>query len=190
MLSRVSALARSGRILLLLAWMALLTYWSSQGNLPIDAPPVAGLLHNVQHKVAHLCAFGLLGLLAWWAFDGLPRSWLLAVLLVSAFGASDEWHQSFTPGRRAAVDDWALDTLSAALAVFVWSCLRASRLHVRLRPLAPVAISAMFLVGVVLAVRPSVSRTELEWHTAAHAAIDVARSTRDVARQIRSTVLG
>ena len=177
-------------MLLLVAWMALLTYWSSQGNLPIDAPPVAGLLHNFQHKVAHLCAFGLLGLLARWAFDGLPRPWLLAVLLVGAFGASDEWHQSFTPGRRSAIDDWALDTLSAALAVFVWSRVRASRVHVRLRPLVPVAVGAMFLVGVVLAARPSISRSTVEWHTAAHAAIDVARSTRDVARQLRSTVLG
>ena len=35
------------RVVVLLAWMALITYWSSQGSLPIDAPDVANLLHNL-----------------------------------------------------------------------------------------------------------------------------------------------
>ncbi|HEV7386525.1 MAG TPA: VanZ family protein, partial [Phenylobacterium sp.] len=43
----------------------------------------------------------------------------------SVFGATDEYHQSFTAGRRAAVDDWLMDTASAALAVYVWWRLRA-----------------------------------------------------------------
>jgi hypothetical protein len=151
-------------------------------------------LHGLQHRFAHLIAFGVLGLLGRWAFGGWPRASLLAVLLVSVFGATDEWHQSFTPGRRAAIDDWVLDTASAAIALYVWARLRATRWHWRMRALAQLAVGVVFVLSVGLALRPSLPRpTELNGTTlrgAAHAAMDFARSTRDVARQIRSTVAG
>jgi len=179
---------RAARLIALLSWMVLITYWSGQGTLPIDQPNVANVFHGLQHRIAHLIAFGLLGLLARWAFDGLPRASLLAVLLVSVFGATDEWHQSFTPGRRAAIDDWAVDTASAALALYIWSRVRGSQWHVRIRQLAPVAVAAVFILGVGLAVRPSL--TQPTGSTLRNAALDFARSTRDVARHIRSTVAG
>src|SRR5712691_3684752 len=179
---------RAARLIALLSWMVLITYWSGQGTLPIDQPNVANVFHGLQHRIAHLIAFGLLGLLARWAFDGLPRASLLAVLLVSVFGATDEWHQSFTPGRRAAIDDWAVDTASAALAIFIWSRVRRTRWRAPVRQLAPIAVAAVFILGVGLAVRPSL--TQPTGSTLRNAALDFARSTRDVARQIRSTVAG
>ena len=51
-------------------------------------------------------------------FSGWP-AWL-AVLIVSAFGVTDEWHQSFVPGRDCDVFDWLSDTLGAALAVILY----------------------------------------------------------------------
>src|SRR5947199_2478470 len=132
--------------------MTLLTFWSGQSNLPIDHPPISILLHGFQHRVAHLAAFGLLALLARWAFDGWPRSALLAVVLTSAFGASDELHQTLTPGRRPAVDDWLVDTLAATLAMLlVWP-----RLQFRpslLRPLAPAVVAGLFVIGTFLGLR-------------------------------------
>jgi VanZ family protein len=181
---------RLERILLVLAWMALISYWSSQGSLPIDAPQIAQPLHNLQHRVAHVLVFGMLGLLARWAFDGLPRPWLLAVALVSVFGGLDEWHQSLTPGRRSAIDDWALDTAAASLAVFIRSRLSV-RFAIGLRALAPAVVLVVFALGVGLALRPTFpSSRGATLRNAAHTAIDLARTTRDVARQIRSTVLG
>jgi VanZ family protein len=185
---------RVARLIALISWMALITYWSGQGTLPIDQPNVANVFHGLQHRIAHVIAFGLLGLLARWAFNGLPRASLLAVLLVSAFGATDEWHQSFTPGRRAALDDWAVDTAAAALALYAWTRFRPTQWHARIRQFAPVAIAAVFVLGVGLAVRPSLNRpADLNTNTlrsAAHTALDFARSTREVARQLRSTVTG
>jgi VanZ family protein len=120
---------RIARVVALVAWMAMITYWSGQPQLPIDHPSVANILNGWQHRVAHLIGFSVLGLLARWTLDGAPRAALLAVLLASAFGATDEYHQSFTPGRRAAVDDWLVDTASATVAVYLWW-----RLRPRLRP--------------------------------------------------------
>jgi VanZ family protein len=187
---------RCARLIVLVGWMALITYWSGQGNLPIDQPDVANVFHGLQHRVAHLIAFGLVGLLARWAFDGLPRSTWIAVLLTSFFGATDEWHQSFTAGRRPAIDDWAFDTASAALAIYVWSRVRTTRWQQYLRSLAPVAVAAVFVFGIVLAVHPRTSLrstfSRASLHTisvrAADGALEIARSTRAVARNIRSSV--
>src|SRR5215471_4038095 len=150
-------LARAARILVLLAWMGLITYWSGQRTLPIDSAVIANVLHNFQHHFAHLLAFGLMGLLGRWAFDGWPHAAVLAVLATSAFGLTDEIHQSFVPGRRAAIDDWMLDTLSAALAIYVFARLRTTRYQSLIQSLAPVAVGAAFVLGVVLAARPALS---------------------------------
>lgn len=67
-------------------------------------------------KVAHLAIYGLLATLV--ARAGFPgrRGWW-AVLFVSLFGLTDEWHQSFTPGRSVEIADWVADTLGAVVAV-------------------------------------------------------------------------
>lgn len=183
---------RCARLLVLFGWMALLTFWSGQSNLPIDQGLVADNLHGWQHRVAHLLAYGLLGLLARWAFDGSARATLWAIVVTSAFGATDEWHQSFTPGRRAAIDDWALDTLSAALAIAVVARLRATRLRPMMRALAPLALSAAFVLGIGLAARPLLHAplhgTGLR--SVASNAVQLVRDTRNAARQLRTSALG
>jgi len=189
---------RCARLLVVVSWMALITFWSSQANLPIDQPQVATALHGFQHRIAHLFAFGLLGLLARWAFDGLPRATLWAIVLASVFGASDEWHQSWTPGRRSAIDDWVTDTVFAALAIFLWTRLRMTAWRNPLRAVAPVAVAAMFAVGVGLAVYPSLPLVHDPGRPSLRSvpgqvvltARDVARSTRNLARQLRAGVTG
>jgi VanZ family protein len=148
------------RVGVLLAWMALLTYWSNQPQLPIDQPTVAFTLHNMQHRVAHLFAYGLMGILA---YAAVPENWpgrrafIVAIALTSAFGASDELHQSFIPGRRAAIDDWLLDTAAALLVLWLFLRLRRTRLQPAIQAASPLAIAAAFVVGLGLALRPALS---------------------------------
>ncbi|MBI5381763.1 MAG: VanZ family protein [Opitutae bacterium] len=70
-------------------------------------------------KVTHFAVYGLLATLVLRALPAGRRAWL-AVALVSLFGISDEWHQSFTPGRSVEFADWLADTLGAALAVTLY----------------------------------------------------------------------
>jgi VanZ family protein len=78
---------------------------------------------KVNDKLAHFCAYGLLASLVLRAFGGGGwRGAVAAVLIASAYGASDEWHQSFVPGRNSELADWVADTAGAALAValYLW----------------------------------------------------------------------
>jgi VanZ like family len=150
---------RLGKVGLLIAWMVLISYWSDQPTLPIDQPAVRFALFNLQHKLAHLVAFGLLALLARWTFADLrpSRADLLAVLVPSLFGVFDEYHQSFIPGRRAALDDWLTDTLFAGLAVYARHLvLRRRAVATSVRRIAPYVVAVMFLVGIGLAARAHV----------------------------------
>jgi len=75
-------------------------------------------------KLAHFLVFGLVATailrtpklrnLSW-------RSLSIAVLITSAYGACDEFRQSFTPGRSVEFADWVADTLGAIVAVTVYA---------------------------------------------------------------------
>ena len=70
-------------------------------------------------KVAHFAVYGLLGTLLVRLGNGRRAVWL-ALLATSLYGASDEWHQSFVPGRSCEVGDWVADTTGAALAIALY----------------------------------------------------------------------
>ncbi len=79
----------------------------------------------VNDKLAHVAAYALLGALVLRAANGglgRPASAgavLFSLLLSAAYGASDEWHQSFVPGRVASAGDVVADALGAFLAIAV-----------------------------------------------------------------------
>lgn len=70
-------------------------------------------------KIAHFSIFGLLGTLI--ARCPGVRRFRYAIAIVSLFGISDEFRQSFTPGRSVEFADWMADTLGAATAVALYA---------------------------------------------------------------------
>jgi VanZ family protein len=97
------------------ACMAAIFYLSAQADLSLPT--------GVDDKSAHYIAYATLGVLVVRALGrGLParigpRVALLALLVTSGYGATDEWHQTFVPGRTAALGDWYADTVGAITAV-------------------------------------------------------------------------
>ncbi len=71
-------------------------------------------------KIAHFSVYGLLATLLVRLGRG-PRAVWLALLATSLYGVSDEWHQSFVPGRSCEVADWMADTLGAVLALTLYA---------------------------------------------------------------------
>jgi len=55
------------------------------------------------------------------------RILLFAVVMAGLYAVSDEWHQSFTPGRTPLISDVGIDTLGAALGAGTWVWIRSLR---------------------------------------------------------------
>ena len=101
-----------GRWLPLLAWMALIFYFSHQ---PKGSLPSYGVWDLLVKKGAHVAAYAVLALLARRAGLGLGRAAALAAL----YAVSDEFHQTFIPGRNGAVVDVLIDLLGVGLGLLL-----------------------------------------------------------------------
>jgi VanZ family protein len=100
-----------------LLYAALIFHLSSQPD------PFPTIRPAVWDKLLHVTTFAGLALLLSRAFRGEGTRWrvalVLALVLTSAYGASDEWHQSYVPNRDASVNDWHADTIGAAVGVLL-----------------------------------------------------------------------
>lgn len=91
-----------------------ITIFNASGQSAVAAPDIVSI-----DKVGHFGVFGLLGVLI--ARTQPLKRWWLGLVLASLYGITDEWRQSFTPGRSVEFADWIADTLGAALAVTLYA---------------------------------------------------------------------
>jgi VanZ family protein len=127
-----------------LAWAALIwmfsTSWFTSENtgriiepafqwlLPHASLETIELLHAIVRKCGHLFEYFVFSLLVLRSLragrGGQPLKWaLISIAIVAAYASIDEFHQSFVPGRTAAVSDVLLDTTGGSIAqvfVAVW----------------------------------------------------------------------
>lgn len=99
-----------------LAWMAVIFAFSAlHGSGHLAAAEV------VLRKLAHVGEYLVLAALLVRALrrSGVAAALPLAIAAALAYAASDEWHQSFVPGRTATPRDVAIDGIGIALAVIV-----------------------------------------------------------------------
>jgi VanZ family protein len=111
-------LMRRLSLLLALVWMAYIFYLSHQPSLDLPS------LFENQDKVMHFVTYGILGVFLLGAMALPPAGYgtaqvALATLIASLYGISDEFHQSFVPGRTPDVVDWIADTSGALLAALL-----------------------------------------------------------------------
>ena len=103
-----------------IAWAALVFALSAQ-----PSPPGPGMWPL--DKVAHFVAFGVLAALLARALAGAglrsTRAIAAAIALTALYGASDELHQRYVPGRDADVFDLAADALGACGGAWAWYAL-------------------------------------------------------------------
>ncbi len=105
-----------------LAWAGTIFFLSSRSTLP-DGPDL------IPHfdKVAHFSAYTLLGLLLAHAVRATGLPLVAAVALGWLYGVSDEFHQSFVPGRNVDVWDWVADALGVLVGVYLFKLWHARR---------------------------------------------------------------
>ena len=103
------------RFLPALACMGVIFYLSQQPKLP-DIPTLSGQVTSV---LGHFSVYFALASLTWWAVGifGLTARQRVAIALGVAvlYGLTDEWHQSFVPGRDPDWRDVLTDAIGASI---------------------------------------------------------------------------
>jgi VanZ family protein len=92
-------------------WMAAIFVASAQPRLPLQGDVPDFLSHSLAYLVLAVLWCGALA-------NGREVSWrtaLAAVVACTVYGATDEWHQSFVPGRRSEARDVRNDAIGATV---------------------------------------------------------------------------
>jgi VanZ family protein len=101
-----------------IAYMAMIFFFSAEPD------PLPKITEAFWDKTLHFVGYAGLAFLFCRAFAGerfaLSLALLSAFVATSAYGASDEWHQSFVPGRSPEVQDWLADTVGAGLGLIAY----------------------------------------------------------------------
>ena len=101
--------------------MGIIFYVSHQPGDFVQLMPITGL-----DKIMHLVAYGILAAAFLYALHPFARSSnhtvisVMAVIFCVLYGLTDEFHQSFIPGRVVSLLDVVADGLGALLTVGVW----------------------------------------------------------------------
>ena len=105
------------RFVPVVAWMGVIFLLSARETLP--QPP--GFDIDLTSIVGHFSVYAVLAALTWWAFGAFAltarQRVLLAFGLALLYGISDEWHQSFVPGRNPDIFDVLVDAIGAAAGI-------------------------------------------------------------------------
>jgi VanZ family protein len=102
-------------------WMGVIFIGSSIGKVPqVGDDTLDGLVH----RTAHLLEFAVLGALLLRATsNGRPvskRDIIITLIVIGLYGASDEFHQRFTPGRSSEGGTVLFDLAGGAFGVWAW----------------------------------------------------------------------
>lgn len=79
-----------------------------------------GLIDFIAHKAVHVTEYVIFYIL----LQRGTKKWWLSLVLLAIYAISDEWHQSFVPGRSPKVTDVLIDIGSGSFAIFLlnlWS---------------------------------------------------------------------
>jgi VanZ family protein len=107
------------------AWAGVIFFLSSRPTLPVEP--------RIPHfdKIAHFGAYAVLGALLAFAAARSRAPLAVAVALGVLYGASDEIHQMFVPGRSPDVLDWAADAAGVLTACLLYTRWRSRRAAAR-----------------------------------------------------------
>jgi VanZ family protein len=90
-----------------------------QKAVPVQTASIDKVLHFTIYAVfAFLLSRQILEVTDRW------RAAAVAIVIAAAFGAADEWHQRFIPGRSTEFADWVADCIGASVGALAFVALR------------------------------------------------------------------
>jgi VanZ family protein len=108
-----------------LIYAGMIFFLSSLSQFPMAVPSVRGL-----DKMAHFAEFYLFGCLIYRWLGSFNHEIIrktispVTILMGILYGLSDEWHQSFVPGRDATLWDVLFDALGVTAAAIIYPMIR------------------------------------------------------------------
>jgi VanZ family protein len=106
------------RWMAVVCWMVVLFMLSA---LPAVASPFEPVYDFSLRKLAHLTIYAVLTVLLFrafrWHVSRPNHAWLFAIVVAVLYACSDEWHQTFVPGREGTIRDITIDSVGA---IGVW----------------------------------------------------------------------
>lgn len=107
---------RASRWLPPVLWAGVILVGTSWPSISVGPDDIIGI-----DKAMHFGVYSVLAVLVVRALEP-PISVqhaLLVLLALSGFGAADEWHQGFIPGRSESIYDWIADTLGILVGLWI-----------------------------------------------------------------------
>ena len=89
-------------------------------SIPSSTMPHFNWADTLVKKGAHMLGYGLLAFAYFYAFKFAPSKLKFALLLALLYAMTDEFHQSFVPGRHASWLDVAIDS-AGAIITLIWA---------------------------------------------------------------------
>ena len=106
--------------------MGVIFYLSHQPKLP-EVPSLSGQMTSI---LGHFTVYLALAVLTWWGLGAMDlsarRRVAIALTVAVLYGISDEWHQSFIPGRHPDILDILTDAVGAVAGLAIVSRLARS----------------------------------------------------------------
>ena len=102
-------------------WMGVIFIGSSIARVPRVGDET---LYGLVHRAAHLLEFAVLGALLLRALSkdkpASKREIIITLIIIALYGASDEFHQRFTPGRSSEGISVLFDVAGGAVGMWAW----------------------------------------------------------------------
>ncbi|MCM3118457.1 VanZ family protein [Neobacillus sp. MER 74] len=88
-------------------------------NTPVGDNEDINVLNLIVRKATHVTVFGILALLLFKFFEIYRYSYIVSWLLTFIYAITDEYHQSFMPGRVASLRDVLFDSAGALITLLM-----------------------------------------------------------------------
>ncbi|MBT3239795.1 MAG: VanZ family protein [Chloroflexi bacterium] len=89
-------------------------------SIPATEMPSFGLLDLLVKKGAHMAGYGLLTLAYIYGFGNkISKVQWVVLFLAVLYALTDEWHQSYVPGRYGSLWDVVIDALGSIISIFL-----------------------------------------------------------------------
>jgi VanZ family protein len=115
------------RWLAVILWMAMIFALSATPSIATPLEPVYDFTFK---KLAHITVYAILTILLFRALrlhiTNKGHAVVIAVLLAILYALSDEWHQTFVPGREGTLRDVGIDAIGA-VGMYMWLRIKSQR---------------------------------------------------------------